>query len=288
MNFRKFVRELPVLGKFALSLYIFVKRGSSLRLFRPQKGLSNFWPNSDGRFSVLTGLLISSLNKIPDYFDELIQETTQSTPEKPKRIEQVIAGDFVDNIVDLGRLFEKYKSDKHAHKYEEIYGRLFENLGAVSKVVEIGIGTNNERVVSHMGRNHQGSGGSLRAFRDHFPNAHVIGLDIDNEALFREERISTYYFDQNGPTDQLKELGIENSSADLFIDDGLHLFGANVKGLVHGFRYVKPGGWIAIEDLTDNALGAWRLISIALNANGHESHIISAQGASLLLVRKAL
>ncbi len=288
MNFRKYVRELPVLGKFALSLYIFAKRGSSIRLFRPQEELSNFWPNSDGRFSVLTTLLVSSLNKIPDYFDELIQEATQGTPEKPKSIEQVIPGDFAHNIVDLRRLFEEHRSDKHTHKYEEIYGRLFENPSAVSKIVEIGIGTSNERVVSHMGKNHQGSGGSLRAFRDHFPNAHVIGLDIDYEALFQEERISTFFFNQNGSTDQLKELGLENSSADLFIDDGLHLFGANVKGLVHGLRYVKPGGWIAIEDLTDNALGAWRLISIALNANGHESHIISAQGASLLLVRKAL
>lgn len=287
MNLRKFVRELPIFGKFALSLYVLYKRGSSLRIFRPHAVLSNFWPNSDGKFSVLTGLLLSSINRMPSYFDELIGEVTQGAPEKPKHIEQLVSGDFASNSSKLRNLFQKYESDKHTHKYEDIYCRLFENFEAVTLVVEIGIGTNNERVVSHMGRQHKGSGGSLRAFRDYFPNARVIGLDIDREALFQEERISTFFFDQNGSTNQLRELGVDNSSVDLFIDDGLHLFGANVKGLIHGLRSVKEGGWIAIEDLTDGALGAWRLISIALNANGHEAHLIQAQGAYVLLVRKA-
>jgi hypothetical protein len=44
-----------------------------------------------------------------------------------------------------------------------------------------------------MGKTHQGSGGSLRAFREFFPNARIIGLDIDREALFQEGRISTFF-----------------------------------------------------------------------------------------------
>lgn len=287
MNLRKFVRELPFLGKFAVSLYIFYKRGSTLRLFNPQSDLSNFWPNSDGRFSVLTSLLLSSINRIPDYFDELISAITHSAPESPRRIEDVLNGEFKAQSYKLKSLFQQYSSDKHTHKYEEIYCRLFENPEAVTLVVEIGIGTNNERVVSNMGKNHQGSGGSLRAFRDFFPNARVIGLDIDRQALFEEERISTFFFDQNGPSDHLGKIGVNESSADLFIDDGLHLFGANLKGLIHGLRTVREGGWIAIEDLTDGALGAWRLVLTALNAYGHEAHLIEAQGANVLLVRKA-
>lgn len=287
MNLRKFIREFPVLGKFALALYIFSKRGSALRLLRPQTELSNFWPNSDGKFSILTQLLMTSVNKLPDYFDELIQEASSKAPEGSKRIENVVPGDFTQNIDVLRGLFMSYGSDKHTHKYEEIYARLFKETTSVRSVVEIGIGTNNEKVVSHMGKNHQGSGGSLRAFRDYFPSAHVIGLDIDHEAMFEEDRISTFFFDQNGSTEQLSELGVKPSSVDLFIDDGLHLFGANVKGLIHGLRYTRSGGWIAIEDLTDSALGAWRLVAIALNSNGHEAHLIQAQGAHVLLVKKA-
>lgn len=287
MNLRKFIREFPVLGKVALALYIFLKRGSALRPVRPQIVLSNFWPNSDGKFSVLTQLLLTSLNQLPNYFDELIQEATKSDPEESKPIHQVIRGEFDSSVASLRALFTMYQSDKHTHKYEEIYARLFRDKDSVKSVVEIGIGTNNEKVVSHMGRNHQGSGGSLRAFRDFFPGAEVIGLDIDHEAMFQEDRISTFFFDQNGSTEQLGDLAVKAESVDLFIDDGLHLFGANVKGLIHGLRYVRPGGWIAIEDLTDAALGAWRLIAIALNSAGHETHLIQAQSAHVLLVRKA-
>ena len=287
MNLRKFIRELPFLGKVALALYVLLKRGSALRLVNPQVALSNFWPNSDGKFKVLTGLLMTSVNKLPDYFDELIQEATKKVPEQSRQIDQIISGDFSGNVASLRTLFQSYRSDKHTHKYEEIYARLFSDLSSVTSVVEIGIGTNNEKVVSHMGKNHQGSGGSLRAFRDFFQSATVVGLDIDHEALFEEERITTFYFDQNGPTDQLGELGVPHESVDLFIDDGLHLFGANVKGLIHGLRYVKPEGWIAIEDLTDDALGAWRVIAIALRSSGHQAHLVQAQGAHVLLVRKA-
>lgn len=208
-------------------------------------------------------------------------------PRDAVSIEQIIQGDFAESVGKLRRLFELHGSDKHTHKYEDIYARLFHETDSVSSLVEIGIGTNNENIVSHMGKNHQGSGGSLRAFRDFFPNAQVVGLDIDHDALFREERVSTYYFDQNGPTDQLSELGIQASSLDLFIDDGLHLFGANIKGLIHGLRYVRPGGWISIEDLTENSLGAWRMVDALLTANGHNSQLIKAQGAHVLLVQKA-
>jgi hypothetical protein len=85
----------------------------------------------------------------------------------------------------------------------------------------------------------------------------------------------------------LRDLGVAPNSVDLFVDDGLHLFGANLRGLIHGLRYVRPGGWIAIEDLTDSALGAWRLLVNFLRANGHEANLIQAQGAHLLLVRKS-
>lgn len=285
-NLRARIRSIPVLGKFALFVYIFLRQGSTLRILNPSKELSNFWPNSDGKFKVLTELLLHSLNNIPRYFDELLNELgiwDLAGELEPKTNFEVADS----NQAALKRLFQKYKSDKHTHEYDKIYGQLFGYPENVARVIEIGIGTNNESVVSHMGKNHDGVGGSLRAFRDFFPNANVIGLDIDKKVLFVEDRITTYFFDQNGPSSQLEELGIAPESADLFIDDGLHLFGANVKGLIHGLRYVKPGGWIAIEDLTENALGAWNLIGQVLRNRNHNAQIIRAKNAYLFLVRKS-
>ena len=39
-------------------------------------------------------------------------------------------------------------------------------------------------------------GASLRAWRDFFPNATILGADLDREVLFEEERITTGYMDQ--------------------------------------------------------------------------------------------
>jgi hypothetical protein len=39
-------------------------------------------------------------------------------------------------------------------------------------------------------------GASLRVWRDFFPNAQVIGIDIDEKTMFKDERINTYVVDQ--------------------------------------------------------------------------------------------
>ena len=66
--------------------------------------------------------------------------------------------------------FNKYKSDKSLnHNYHLIYGALFPDTNKVKKILEIGLGTNNEKLISNMGKN--GSpGASVRAFRDFFKN----------------------------------------------------------------------------------------------------------------------
>lgn len=40
------------------------------------------------------------------------------------------------------------------------------------------------------------SGASLRVLRDYFPNALIVGADIDKSVLFQEARIKTCYVDQ--------------------------------------------------------------------------------------------
>ena len=95
--------------------------------------------------------------------------------------------------------FAAYGSDKSTrHDYDKLYGFLLRDFDSVSRILEIGLGTTDTRIVSNMGVN--GSpGASLRAFRDCCLSAEVIGLEFDSKILFTENRIRTYFVDQTRP-----------------------------------------------------------------------------------------
>jgi hypothetical protein len=93
-------------------------------------------------------------------------------------------------------------------------------------------------------------GASLRAWRDYFPNAIVIGADIDSEILFSENRIKTYYLDQTSPKSINKFWkNLNLTDFDIVIDDGLHLFEAGKTLFENSFQYLKEGGTYIIEDV---------------------------------------
>ena len=88
-------------------------------------------------------------------------------------------------------------------------------------------------------------GASLRMWRDFFPLARVIGVDIEKEVLFKEERIETYY------CDQLKSESIENFAkeayivegyADIIIDDGMHDFEAGISFFEGTIKFLSEDG----------------------------------------------
>jgi hypothetical protein len=171
----------------------------------------------------------------------------------------------------LNELFTLHGSDKgwsgsaktpfpwKPHNYADFYEILLSSRrGLVRQVIECGIGTNNEDVPGHMTSSGQ-PGASLRAWRDYFPSAQVIGLDIDERILFTEQRIETYAVDQ---TDQLqvadlwRELRL--SSVDLVIDDGLHTFEAGVKFFEAAFPILAKHGIYVIEDVQPKSLRDFR------------------------------
>src|SRR5437868_3571150 len=89
----------------------------------------------------------------------------------------------------LKELFDFHGSDKaQHHDYHHLYGTILENRASISAVFEIGLGTNNEDVVSNMGSSGR-PGSSLRAFRDFLPTAKIFGADVDRRILFSEDRI---------------------------------------------------------------------------------------------------
>ena len=136
------------------------------------------------------------------------------------------------------------------HNYADFYSLLFRHCRQqVSAVFECGIGTNNTDTESHMGETGR-PGASLRVWRDYFPNAAIVGADIDRRVLFKEERIDTFFVDQ---TDEqsIRSLWdrVTTAEFDLMIDDGLHTAQAGMTFLRNSLHKLRHDGIYIIEDV---------------------------------------
>jgi len=165
---------------------------------------------------------------------------------------------------ELSLLCDLYGSDKGsfcgrcAHTYTSVYEYLFSNIRYDVKLVfECGLGTNNPEIPCNMGIDGR-PGASLRMWRDYFPNAQIIGADIDKDILFSEERIKTYFIDQTSAekiTDFLNSFdGEYKNNFDIMIDDGLHTFEAAKCLFENIFFHLKIKGVYVIEDMNENSI----------------------------------
>jgi len=84
----------------------------------------------------------------------------------------------------LNVLFEHNGSDKSTtHDHHLLYGLTLAMPAKTSNILEIGIGSNNLKIVSNMGE--QGTpGASLYAWRDYFPSAFIFGAGVDRDIFF--------------------------------------------------------------------------------------------------------
>jgi hypothetical protein len=168
--------------------------------------------------------------------------------------------------LELNQHFEKYGSDKGSvnnttrswppHNFAEIYSFLFgSRRHEILKVFEMGIGTNDLSLPSNMG-SYGPSGASLRAWREYFPNALIVGADIDRSILFQEERIQTYYVDQlnKDSIGELWQLIGGGGNFDIMIDDGLHTVEAATNLFSYSIDFLKDNGTYIIEDVTVDRL----------------------------------
>lgn len=160
----------------------------------------------------------------------------------------------------MDKLAEDYGTDKggrkrhsafdwEPHNYSQLYSMLYEHRReAVMCVFECGIGTRNQDVYGNMGPR-ANEGASLKVWRDYFPNAEVIGVDIDEKCLFTDERIATFQLDQTNLSAIRKLERTLNRDFDLVVDDGLHLFEAGVT-LFSGLRHrLRKGAYYVVEDV---------------------------------------
>lgn len=128
----------------------------------------------------------------------------------------------------ISKVLEKYDTDKvKEHTYGPVYDAVFSRFDRFAElnILEIGIQ----------------KGGSLKAWRDYFPNARVTGIDIIDEVKpeYRDESINYIFNDVNNY--------LTDEEFDIVIDDGSHSID-DVLFTVQNFK-LKSKGVFIIEDV---------------------------------------
>jgi hypothetical protein len=179
----------------------------------------------------------------------------------------IINTNVTDNTTELCYIMNFFGSDKgHPlnegnHSYTRFYYNLFKDVRYDSlRIFELGLGTNNVNIPSNMGPDGK-PGASLRGWKQFFPNSEIFGADIDREILFEEDRISTYYCDQNSSIITREMWGsskLIDDGMDIIIEDGYHVFSYNVNFFENSNYKLNVGGVFIIEDVMHYTLDLWR------------------------------
>jgi hypothetical protein len=139
------------------------------------------------------------------------------------------------------------RTDKEgAHSYADAYER---HLGHLRQraitLLEIGIG----------GYADPDQGGeSLRMWKEFFPRARIVGIDIHPKAGIAEDRIIVLQGDQSDPL-FLDEVASRYGPFDVVVDDGSHVCAHVIATFKHLFSHLVDGGVYAIEDLQTSYWG---------------------------------
>ncbi len=243
-------------------------------------------PASSGGPQACAPLALAGANRVPILLAQFVTCDSCAVGADIQLIEDICKDDK-DRLAagKLAWLFSAHGSDKsHVHNYQALYGHILSHPISVTALLEIGLGTNNEDVVSNMTRGGK-PGASLRAFHDFLPTARIFGADIDRRVLFTEDRIETYFVDQTDPSTFTELDRHLPEEFDLIIDDGLHSPDANLATMIFALNKLKRGGWFVVEDISLAALPIWKVVA-AVFRPGYEAKILRARWCYVFAVRR--
>ncbi len=146
---------------------------------------------------------------------------------------------MIDNAPTLDQIGLEFNTDKASstHGYLAIYERFFDKL-RYQKIIILEIGVFD--------------GASLRTWEKYFPNAKIVGADIDPSATrFATDRIKIEILDQSN-IQNLVDVGVKHGPFDIIIEDGSHLWEHQTITLKTLFPFVKKSGIYICEDLQTN------------------------------------
>lgn len=149
-----------------------------------------------------------------------------------------------------------YDTDKvNGHTYGDVYDAIFSQFDRSAELEILEIGTQ--------------KGGSLCAWQDCFPNAHVTGIDILDQVKPEYVRKDITYL--------VKDVvdHVSDRKYDIIIDDGSHDLG-DVEYVVNNFQ-LKPKGVLVIEDVQDPQM--WLSSLVGLLRDGHCLEKFDLRGA---------
>lgn len=144
----------------------------------------------------------------------------------------------------LSEISKKYPTDKDfTHNYyNAVYEDVFKNIkDEVKLLCEIGIGG----FWKEMG---WVPGNSLKVWRDYFPNASILGLDINSHEIDDTDRITLDWLDQS-KRDLVVQYSNKLENYDIIIDDGSHNVYDQQITLAYFFKSLRSGGIYVLEDL---------------------------------------
>lgn len=141
----------------------------------------------------------------------------------------------------LSVLMEMHKTDKFSvHRYDIPYEREFRLWrDRHLKLLEIGVGGYADP---------QCGGESLKVWRDYFPSASIVGLDIYPKRLDFGPRVAICHGSQTNDS-ILIHLAKVYGPFDIVIDDGSHIQSDVMQTFRDLFPLLAPGGIYVIEDL---------------------------------------
>ena len=161
---------------------------------------------------------------------------------------------------NLAEIFDRWGTDKATNGYAGAYECLFRRgRNDIGALLEIGIGTMipgvHSSMVGYAGQGYK-PGGSLRAWRDFFPNATVYGMDVQPDTQFAdEERIVTLLGNSTDPSQVGQALQhARHKTFDIIIDDGSHYAADQIATLKNLFPLVNPSGTYIVEDLVGSQI----------------------------------
>jgi demethylmacrocin O-methyltransferase len=155
--------------------------------------------------------------------------------------------DSTYSTTDLCNLGVKYPTDKspynkeaglHKHAYTAVYDLLFSNSRWNSiKIGELGILDNN----------------SMLSWREYFPNAELYGFEWFDDKLQKavnDNIQNCKYSKMNIQDTESIEAGLsEYGPFDILIEDSTHIFEDQIRFINVAYKYLKPGGFLIIEDI---------------------------------------
>ena len=96
------------------------------------------------------------------------------------------------------------------------------------------------------------NGASLKVWEEYFPNATIIGADINTDTRrFETARTKVEIIDQSNAQDMI-DLAVRHGPFDIIIEDGSHLWEHQITSLKLLFPFVRVGGFYVVEDLHSN------------------------------------